>query len=525
MTKNNPSYLRIHHGPAASSSGESDQAVKQRGGNKAKTRLAEPANRCEPIETFWRSFGDSTGWRIDKSKRKTDASVSLLPSVNSDCLAYPNDRSVSIAKADATRLAEAAMGMSEEIIRLRETLRNQEMELAARAAILPNATSRSALADRMEQILFDALEATRCEVAVIYLLDEDTQHLTARATSGIALERLEQPLRMLQGSRGDLEAMVQGVVTVEDFHAGDIDTWNSPERFAGGICAAILNDSVPIGTLWLFCEESTPFAAADAAAARLAAKAIATEISTAAANEFAGPKAAKLAMPSVQDLAEWQHLSLPVGNRIAEGWKVDGMLESPHSVATGWHTWDILPDGTIMVAMAEAIDSDLRGSIGSVVARSALTAHSHYRHNPKQMLSRIADTLWQTNSGDQLMSMIYFHFDPETGDGRYAAAGNLTAMISSRYGYRPLVDGLSEPLGTSIDAHPAIGQFSILPSETLLCVNRGMQLDGATQSLLGDSLRASMTMRDTNPLATIRRNLADRPLKHERAAMTLLRQK
>ncbi|TWU45718.1 Stage II sporulation protein E (SpoIIE) [Novipirellula aureliae] len=525
MTKNNPSYLRIHHGPATTRTGQSDQAVKQRGGNPAKTRLAEHANRSEPIERFWQVFGDSTGWRIDRSKRKIDATISLLPSVNSDCLTYPNDRTASIAKPDAKRLAEAAMRMSEELIRLRETLRNQEMELAARAAILPTVAGRGALADRMEGILLDAIAATRCDVAVIYLLDDNTERLTARASCGITLERLEQLARPLQGSRGDLEAMVQGVVTVDDFLAGDIDTWNRPESFVGGICAAILNDSVPIGTLWLFSEEGVTFTAAESAVARLAAKAIATEISTAAASEFASPKAAQLATNSIQDLAEWQHLSLPVGNRIADGWKVDGMLESPNSVATGWHSWDILPDGTIMLAMAEAIESDLRGSIGSVVARSALTAHSNYRHNPKQMLSRIADTLWQTNSGDQLMSMIYFHFDPESGDGSYASAGNLTAMISSRYGYRPLVDGSSEPLGTSIDAHPMCGRFSVLPSETLLCVNRGMLLDGATQSLLGDSLRTSMTMGDTNPLAAIRRNIADRPLKHERAAMTLLRQK
>ena len=102
---------------------------------------------------------------------------------------------------------------------------------------------------------------------------------------------------------------------------------------------------------------------------------------------------------------------------LADGWRVDGMIESPESWGTGWHHWDVLPDGTLMIAIAEAADPTAKGAMHAAVARAALAAHSGYRHTPAQLIQRVSDTLWQTNTGEQLVSMIYAHLDPESGDG------------------------------------------------------------------------------------------------------------
>ncbi|TWU36064.1 PP2C family protein-serine/threonine phosphatase [Novipirellula artificiosorum] len=503
VTTTTPSYLRIHQGPRTTAASKNNY------------------DNAEAIEGFWQAFGDATGWRVAPSKPRSSAGLKLLPNVNCDSLADPSESSPSVTQNSALRLAESATRLAEQLIRSRESLRQQEMELAARATIISDADTRQKLADRIGQILANAAEACGCDAAALYLLDDDTQVLNTRAVYGLPLSRLEDAPRELRGSRGDLEALVRNVVTVDEFHAGGVDTWSSPEPFQAGICASLLDDSVPIGTLWLFADEVKAFKKSDQAAARMAAAAISCELSRAAASRE--QKAQHKRAESIADLTEWQHLSLPTGNELAPGWRADGMIESPCQHAIGWHTWDILPDGTIMMAIGESVDPSLRGAVQAVVARSAMTAHSGYRHSPAQMIQRIGDSLWQTNSGDQLMSMLYFQIDPETGDGSFAAAGSITAMISSRYGYRPLVDGRSESIGVQIDVRPATGSFSLLQGETLLAFTDGLSVDGATQTFLGDCLRTSMAAADKNPLAAIRRKMVDRPLTKERGAMTLLR--
>jgi hypothetical protein len=226
----------------------------------------------------------------------------------------------------------------------------------------------------------------------------------------------------------------------------------------------------------------------------------------------------------VRDIAEWQYQGLPIGTRLAEHWRVDGMIESPSDWATGWHTWDVLPDGSLMMAMAEAADPTIMGAMGAAIARAALTAHSGYRHTPKQMLQRVADTLWQSSTGQQLVSMLYLRVDPETGEGEVASAGNLSALVASGYGYRPLVDGCGEPLTTHIDPRCVVESFRMMPGETLLAYGDGVSRDGATQRMLGDSLRTSMQQADHNPLAQLRRQLATVTLGNERGIVALTRE-
>jgi sigma-B regulation protein RsbU (phosphoserine phosphatase) len=156
------------------------------------------------------------------------------------------------------------------------------------------------------------------------------------------------------------------------------------------------------------------------------------------------------------------------------------------------------------------------------MARAALASHCGYRHTPSQLLQRVSDTLWQTSTGEQLTSLLYARVDPETGDGEIASAGSISAIIASRYGYRPVADGLSEPLNTHLNAQVETETFRIQPGETLLAYTAGLIDDGATQSGLGEQLRIAMARMDLNPLAEVRRAMATTPLKHERGAVTLL---
>ena len=328
----------------------------------------------------------------------------------------------------------------------------------------------------------------------MYLLDDDTKTLKARAVYGLPPNRLQRPPRELRGSRGDLEALVQDVVCIDALNDSSIDTWNCPEPAASAICAAICNASVPIGTLWLFANRNNEFNPADAAAARLASTQLALQLELAHARNEESLQ--RQTTDVLRDMAQWQYMSLPVGSKLADGWLPDGMIESPNDWAIGWHTWDVLPDGTLMIAMAEAEDQSLAGAMAAATCRAALTAHTGYRHTPRELMQRISDTLWQTNAGEQLVSLLYARIDPDSGEGEVTSAGNITAIISSRYGYRPLIEGSSPLLTSHIDSRCEITSFRMSVGEALLAYGPGLERDERSQMKLGDQLRTCMQRGD-----------------------------
>ena len=436
-----------------------------------------------------------------------------------------------VSKSTAQRLAESASVLAQQLNHSRQALRLQSAELSARAAIIESDGSRQSLSDAIDVTLKDAALACKCNAAALYLLDDDTQFLSTRGVHNLPENRLADEARELRGSRGDLEAMVQGVVVINDLHECAIDTWNCPEEAASAICVSVLNAGVPIGTMWLLASEVSEFGDAEAAAARLAAELIAMQLQSAA-----GAPASARSTPAVktkaavgqvdvgQSVGQWQMGGLPTGTYLAPGWKVDGMIESNNPWAVGWHCWDVLPDGTMMMAIAEADDQTSAGAMTAAVARAALAAHTGYRHTPQQIMQRISDTLWQTNSFDQLTSLMYAKIDPETGEGELAVAGSISAMIASRYGYRPVVEASFEPLASRIDVNLGVSSFRLMTGEVLMAHTGGLVNEEVDQMRIGNRLKESMRSGDTCPLASVRRAVASSPLHQERGAVTMLRQ-
>ncbi len=507
VTKTIPSYLKLHRAPAPSS---------------GKSANNPPQTPPENVDSFWDAYSEATGWRIDPSSKPEHQPMSLLPAVNVDPMqGVETDGAPAVSRSSALRLAESAAKLAEQLHQSREALRLQEAELAARAAIVIDQPSRTKLADKIEKTLTDAAATCRCSAAAMYLLDDDTKYLKTRAVHGLDAERLESPSRELRGSRADLEALVQGVVMIDDLSSTDAETWCVPEPAASAICASIQQDDLPIGTLWLLSDQPQSFSEADAAAARLAASQLALELTNAASGKQ--KMQWQRGVAALRDISEWQYQTLPVGSILAEGWTVDGMVESPQDWVSGWHAWDVLPDGTLMISIAEAVDTSIGGAMTATIARAALSAHSGYRHTPKQMLQRVSDTLWQTSTGEQLVSMMYLRLDPESGEGEVAAAGKISAMIGSRYGYRPLVNGNSEPLATNMDVQSYAETFRMMPGESLVAYGPGVVSDGGTQTMIGEAIRSAMQDRNHNSLSVLRRKIAKQVLGHERGLVSLTR--
>lgn len=260
-------------------------------------------------------------------------------------------------------------------------------------------------------------------------------------------------------------------------------------------------------------------------------------------------------------IAQWQHTTLPVGTRLAADWIVDGMIESPIEIAQSWHYWDVLPDGMLALAICQSSMAgggrlDVHDTLSLAMARAAFGAHTGYRHKPADAVRRVLDTLWQIDEltidheGRSAVDLLYAHIDPESGELTGASIGQWTALIASRYGYRPLQERPERNLTRSWDElefpgdqRPEVMEATLQPGEVLL-VGGGAWLtdplptaatgmdwapeDAAlwspcNQAVIGNALTEVMKQKGRGALAAVRRLLAETPVVMEHSAVTLQR--
>lgn len=492
-----PTFLRVHRGE--------DQSPKV---------LPKPT----ASDQFWTAFSAATGWRVDRGH---DESVNVYPAVEMDLMASdPADALPPVVRDHARELAEIAAKLTREIEHLSAVVRRQEVELAAHAAAEISLERVESTSDEIESTIQRSLNALGFDSAAIYMLDKDTQYLKTRVVVGLPVDRLQDEPRMLRGSRADLEAMVQDSVLIEDLAGPLKETWNAPEEAGAAICVSLLRGDLPIGTLWLFSNEPVELDDSAGSVARLTATQLTMQLSEAA--RIRREENSRASVQAVRDVASWQFSSLPLGNELAPGWFADGMIESPNDWAIGWHSWDVLPDGTLMLALAEAENEAADGAMIAATARAAMTAHGGYRHSPQQMMQRVSDTLWQTNTADQLVSLLYLRLNPETGEGQVASAGKINGLIGGKYGYRPLIGTGSPLLASAPDIDCIESTFNLAIGETILGFGTGLHRDGIGQELIGCCLRTA-AQSSQRPLAILRREMAAFPNRSERGIVALTR--
>jgi phosphoserine phosphatase RsbU/P len=524
VTKTIPSYLRLHSGSK-------------------KTSGAAASAALDPIARFWHAYTNATGWRVDSSRGRQFSSgsaslvdgtsvknvkrvVTLRPALENALLGDETSLAdmPAVSEELAQQLAIAASELANEYRLSIETLRHQESELAAADLPAETTDNGSRIGDRLQKILTQVIAATRSDSAAIYMLDEQTTSLKMRASVGLPSSRLLAPARPLRGSRGDLESLVCDVVLIDDLEGTLSATWNSPEAHPSAIVVKIEEDDLPVGTLWIWSDARRSFDDCDGASAQLAATAIAGELA-----KFKMSRQRhrwSVTSNSIQTAAQWQMRQLPPAMELAPGYFVDGWTESSRPWACSWHSWEVLPDGTIAIALAEAEETQLDGAMIAATARAAFAAHSNYRHSVTDMLSRVSDSLWQTNTGDQIVSMLYAHLDPDTGEGQIASAGLIQAIIAGKRGFRPLCSGSqSDPLASRVDCRLASSSFRLQAGEVLVAVNRSVIHPemGLGQDVFASVVRESICQVGSPVLSSIRRALADKPTAWERAGLMLHR--
>lgn len=585
-----PSYLRIlrpeHENEASVATGT---LTRHREANHSH----DAHDHEQVVESFWKAYSDATGLRIDPGTPATEAEA---------------DGKFEITALGAQGLAKAATDLAGQLQLQQQLLSAQQAELAARAAVIASSNVRHDLANQIERVLSDATLATGTDAAAVYMLDEETERLTTRFVFGISPVQRLATSRPLRGARADLEAMIQGLVAIDDLNAGSMDLYRCPESAASGICVCLGDVELPVGTMWLFGNATQAFDDLKTAAARLAGnnvlQAIAaagkpkadtknslslacgvdfetddvnqeeiaamdsisalpvakekqfTEFDNVRIGEFSGniaPSPTTVATPTIsqwtRQVSNWQHDTLPLGEKLAPEWSIDGMIESPLAIARSWHHWDVLPDGVMSMSICQNEGGDqaaidMTGVLDSTIARAALQAHASYRHRPGDAVMRVLDTLLQVRDGSidedgqPKLSLYYAHVDPETGHAEMASVGDWSTLVVSKYGFRPV--GMGNAGAVQADAFlgrqtAEIRDTMLLPGEVLLVTGRdwmgtkaddSMTISQRTQSAqnrIGAAIQKALRESERSPLSAIRRLLASAPLIGERTAIALQR--
>jgi serine phosphatase RsbU (regulator of sigma subunit) len=166
-----------------------------------------------------------------------------------------------------------------------------------------------------------------------------------------------------------------------------------------------------------------------------------------------------------------QYDRLPQMPPLLDGWELAGWSLPTDSICGDFYYWSELPDGQLAVAVADAMAHGLEAAVACSNLHAALHAHVCYRHDARQMLARLNETLWTSSAGDQFASLTYLLIDPEAGQLQLSQAGKTALLLSTSP--QPLL-GSAPPLGTQPEDTYQVTRDRLPRGGVLLLASEGL---------------------------------------------------
>ncbi|MHB1033622.1 MAG: PP2C family protein-serine/threonine phosphatase [Pirellulales bacterium] len=466
MAKPIPSYLRIH--------------------TEAAPEVVRPeVESLKSLPDICRAFEDATGWSLhyapgEPPEHELDLlwSAPVNPGVGVppghfriDLGSLPlgvSEPPVELPKAG--ELASAIAVLVGELLRTRHLLWQRDAELAAGVPLTARPDDAQHLAASLEAVLKGGAEAVGCHAAALYLLDAGTTELKLRSSWGLPADRLTAPARPLREATADLEALSGNAVVLEDTR--QFRHWNVPEDFASAVCIPVSSSAMPLGTLWVFSREMRDFDdrqtnIIEVVAGRLAAD-MEREMLLGEALEGAELKR------QVAVAERLQESQLPGQPPELEGWEVAGWTHQAHGVGGALHDWFSLPDGSLAVAVGQAMEGGLDAAMAASALRAAIHAHGEHAGQPRPLIEHVNRSLRTSSVGDLFADLFYGVIEPRDAVLRYASAGQVGALLLRPGGSESLVDS-TLPLGVDAGAEYEPRSRELMPGEVLVVYSDGVR--------------------------------------------------
>lgn len=457
-----------------------------------KLRASEPAEAVRPdvadlacLGELCQAFAEATGWPlryVPHPEPKEDFDLLWSAPVNPGVGETPGHLRIDLGgttsadvqqRADwhaTERMAGAIAELMNELVTSRSALWQREAELAASVPVTSHEDEKGHLAARLEATLRAGAHAIQCEGAALYLLDEATSELKLRSTWGLPRDKLAEPARPLADQLADLEALLGHAVALEG--SGDkVGGWCSPEPAAAALCVPVSSPTVPLGTLWFFCERERPFSDEQTNIAEIVAGKIASDLERAVLIEQ--QTSTKDFTSQVAAVHETQQHQQPIAPPLV-GWQVDGWSEQAGPLGGAFYDWRMLDDSTLLLMLGDACDDGLQAALAATALRAVLRATDDGKSaGLDEMMRRANRVLWENSAGNWWAGAWLGKLDLTDGRCQIAQAGRPTSLWLRPDGWESLTNPV-DPLGVQplvqIDRKPAI----LSPGEALVVCNRGV---------------------------------------------------
>jgi hypothetical protein len=332
-----------------------------------------------------------------------------------------------------------------ELVTTRRALAEREAELAVGVPLVVRDDDEHAasLAERLEAVLRGGAEAIGCQAAALYLLDSATSELKLRASWGLPQRRFAEPARPLRPALADLEALLGHAVVLDD--PALFEYWKVPEKgFLSCVCVPISSPSMPLGTLWAFCERKRGFNDAQTNILEVVAGRLAADLERETLVDEA--VAARDQSQQIAAAERWQKEQLPTIAPVVEGWEIAARAAHGGQLGGTFYDWFAVGDDILSLLAGDMRPHGLEGAFAASALRGAARAFESKRHAPQQFLQKANSILWSGSAGGSSAGVFHAIVDGKSANVRFAAAGPMRVVAIDAGGVTA-IGGPSTALG------------------------------------------------------------------------------
>ncbi|MCA9246132.1 MAG: SpoIIE family protein phosphatase [Planctomycetales bacterium] len=324
-------------------------------------------------------------------------------------------------------------------------------------------------ARRMELLLKGAAELTDCHAVAIYLLDDSTSKLSLRHAVGLAADALVAPPRPLAGAVADIEALAGNAVVLEDKSL--YPYWRVPHgEFEAAACVPIASASSILGTLWFFSKAPRSFTAKETHLFEIVAGRVASDLQYEQLR-LETVTGARLERQWSEE-ARRQKALQPTAPALAGSWAVSSWTHQAEGIGGALVEWLCDEQDQFKLIAAQAMERGLAAAISAASLRGGLRLLARQYENPAEILAAASSSMWTASAGDRYAAALAGSIDTNTGDFRYAVAGQMHGILISGQKTRRL-ELAAPPLGVDAEVDFPAGRTRIAPGSILVILSEG----------------------------------------------------
>jgi sigma-B regulation protein RsbU (phosphoserine phosphatase) len=280
--------------------------------------------------------------------------------------------------------------------------------------------------------------------------------------------------------------------------------WNAPEDFASAVCVPVSTPTVPLGTLWIFCDRARDFTSHETGILEMAAGRLAADLEREMLlSEGLEGHRLKRQLVGAERV---QRSQLPRVSPLVDGWEVAACCDQRDTLGGDFYDWFPLSRGPRWAfAIGDALHAGVEGAIVATNVRAALRTHAQAMHDPGRLITGVNRTFWTSSAGDQSASLACLAVEPDSGCVRLAMAGTVGLLAMQSDGAWHSMSRPTLSLGREPTERYQTLQFEIGVGDVLIAYTEGYQdaRDGQGITLGEQALAEAITPHLTAPIDQI----------------------